>query len=512
VPLDPNNPPVLIILLKTAFASAAAQMQSVFGGESVLTKKPGYQFGLGVPTTPNRDIPDIAMVRGLDTTASGKLGPGVFIGNEDPFNSGTAALECCSGGTSLGAPIWAGLSKLISQKTGTRLENINPQVYLFGSIGNTIGFRDVVLSNNGFNGVQGFNAGIGYDQATGWGTPDFPTFTNSQLFVSIYFLICGGCTDNECGMGHAWNTCERYNPTNGNNTQTGSMQYARGFFPSVLLADGTTLVTGGETNILGTVFALYETEIFNPASGTFSQAADMKKPRERHTGTRLHDGRVLITGGSSTSSGTVLKSAEIYDPTQGTFTLLSSTMSSVRFKHSATLLNSGKVLVAGGSNGSSSPSGPLAPLATADLFDPATNAFSAVGGLNTARVDHAATLLPGGKVLITGGNDACVTLSSAELFDPSANTFTTIGNMTRARGEHTATLLPNGQVLIAGGFVNSGCGSATALSSAELFDPASNSFTALSSTMSAARFDHSASVLTNGNVLVAGGFGANPTQ
>src|SRR5213078_2182015 len=127
-----------------------------------------------------------------------------------------------------------------------------------------------------------------------------------------------------------------------------------------------------------------------------------------------------------------------------------------RYRHTATLLPSGKVLVAGGSNGSD--------LSSAELYDPASGTWTATGSLGTARDAHTATLLPNGKVLVAGGSTGSG-LSSAELYDPASGTWTTTGSLGTARDAHTATLLPNGKVLVAGG--NNG----PALSSAELYDP-----------------------------------------
>src|SRR5213078_4533407 len=127
-----------------------------------------------------------------------------------------------------------------------------------------------------------------------------------------------------------------------------------------------------------------------------------------------------------------------------------------RYRHTATLLPSGKVLVAGGSNGSD--------LSSAELYDPASGTWTATGSLGTARDAHTATLLPNGEVLVAGGYTGSA-LSSAELYDPASGTWTATGSLGTARDAHTATLLPNGKVLVAGG--NNGY----ALSSAELYDP-----------------------------------------
>jgi pseudomonalisin len=135
------------------------------GGASALFPKPSYQAGPGVPADGARDVPDVAMIAGF---------PGVFVGTE---SNGSVGIGCCFGGTSLSAPIWAGINRLASQISG-RQGNMNPRIYQLAAAG-TGRFRDITSGSNGFNGVPGFPAIAGYDQATGWGTVDISRFVNS---------------------------------------------------------------------------------------------------------------------------------------------------------------------------------------------------------------------------------------------------------------------------------------------------------------------------------------------
>ena len=185
------------------------------------------------------------------------------------------------------------------------------------------------------------------------------------------------------------------------------------------------------------------------------------------------------------------------------FVPLGPTMHSARAIHTATSLASGRILITGGFSANSVPAPALN---TAELYDPLTNAFTVLGATMTSlRCAHTATLLPKGQVLLTGGqtdtNDGDGS-ATAELYDPVANSFTALtATMTTARGGHTATLLPNGRVLIAGGFNNS----SIALNSAELFDPVTRTFTPLTATMTSRRENSVATLLPNGQVLLTGG-------
>ena len=209
-------------------------------------------------------------------------------------------------------------------------------------------------------------------------------------------------------------------------------------------------------------------------------------------------GVVSNSAGSATSSAATL----IVTAAPSTFTPLTPTLKTGRATHAATLLASGQVLITGGFSAAVFPSPALN---TAELYDPTTHAFTALAGtMRSVRSNHTATRLPDGKVLLTGGqdNNNGDGLNSSELYDPTTQTFTAVGaTMTSPRGGHAAALLPDGKVLLMGGFNNS----SVALNSAELFDPATRTFTALASTMASRRAEFRAISLPDGKVLLTGG-------
>ena len=288
-------------------------------------------------------------------------------------------------------------------------------------------------------------------------------------------------------------------------TPTGQLSAARLWNTSTLLPDGRVLVAGGLNTAVGSSDAgiLASAELYDPASGTFTPTGDLTAPREVPTATLLPNGLVLIAGGwGSRTASRALASAELYDPASGTFTPTGD-LATPRAWATATLLSDGRVLIAGGTGRSGDT------LASAELYDPASGTFTPTGNLAEPRGYHTATLLPGGRVLIAGGgHDRGSPLTSAELYDPASGTFTPTGNLAAARVDHTATLLPNGRVLVAGGWkIEGGNTDGSVLASAELYDPASGTFT-LTGDMTVARVYHTDTLLPGGRVLIAGGGGA----
>ncbi|MCY1041932.1 kelch-like protein [Corallococcus sp. bb12-1] len=178
---------------------------------------------------------------------------------------------------------------------------------------------------------------------------------------------------------------------------------------------------------------------------------------------------------------------------------LTGSLAGPRANHTATLLPNGKVLVTGGTRTDTEV------LATAELYDPATGTWSPTGSMADARGSHTATLLPDGKVLVVGGLTSTTFLATAELYDPATGTWSPTGSLQDRRSAHTATLLPDGKVLVAGGISNIG-----GPLRVEVYDPATGTWSPTGA-MVARRWAHTATLLSNGKVLVAGGFGP-PSQ
>jgi hypothetical protein len=231
--------------------------------------------------------------------------------------------------------------------------------------------------------------------------------------------------------------------------------------------------------------------------------ASMTTVRSLHTATILPSGKVLVAGGDD-NSGYPAASTEIYDPVAGTWTATGS-MTVARTSHTATPLPNGAVLVAGGSGGTAG--GGVSNQASAEIYDPVGGTWTAAKSMTISRIYHAATLLPNGTVLVAGGmggiaGGAVEIQASAEIYDPLAGTWTATKSMSIPREYHTATRLPNGTVLVVGG---EGGYYAPGTTGADIYDPALGTWKVTGS-MTTARYLHTATLLSNGTVLVAGGF------
>jgi hypothetical protein len=305
---------------------------------------------------------------------------------------------------------------------------------------------------------------------------------------------------------------------------TGAMKLYRVDHTANLLTTGDVLIDGGGWKIGSDPHVLDGNgnpilvdvptagcELYSSASGAFTPCPSSDSARYFHTATSLQNGTVLIAGGVFYEPGiypfiiSFAPAGEIFDPAQGFSSV--TFMNAPRAFHTSTLLNNGMVLIAGGQVVSGNVTN------SAELYDPTTKAFTLTGNLNAARENHTSTLLNNGMVLIAGGlaqfqltGAADVPLSTAELYNSVTGMFNATGTMNAPREQHTATLLNNGMVLISGGLDAGG----KVLDSAELYDPVTETFTQTGS-MSAARANHTATLLDNGVVLIAGGRDSNFT-
>jgi N-acetylneuraminic acid mutarotase len=236
---------------------------------------------------------------------------------------------------------------------------------------------------------------------------------------------------------------ELFDPETNTWTRTGSMSHGRNGHTATLLNDGTVLVVGGMfCGRFGCISppppSYVPAELYDPSTGRWSRTGDLIRYRQFHTATRLDDGRVLIAGGVP---GCGAPSAEIFDPLNGTWTRAGD-MLQCGFG-TATLLADGTVLAVGG--------------AVANLYDPGTDSWRPAGSLTDARSGHTATRLVNGNVLVVGGAvgcfavDAADQLNTSEEYDPVTGTWGSRMFLQRGRQNHSATLLLAGRVLVAGG-------------------------------------------------------------
>jgi hypothetical protein len=341
---------------------------------------------------------------------------------------------------------------------------------------------------------------------------------------------------------------------------TGSMLDQRIGHTATLLPNGDVLFAGGGSVNYGYWYSVETVELYDHLSGTFKYTGSMSAVRDGHTATLLKNGKVLIAGGGIAGwVGT--NTAELYDPANGQFTLTGS-MNAYRTYHTATLLNDGRVLITGGNDGWASDRPNIGDVAKGELYDPTTGVFTLTGQMVEARFSHAAELLPDGKVLLVAGSIdyGGAATDSEEVFDPETGTFTKVGNaaekgfgmtatlvqgnqvliaggrtydgadfslrifdkaqllgttswsesslltMNSSRSSHTATRLPSGKVLLAGGYATAGAYGMGpyADNSADLFDPSTSTFVPIGQ-MQRVRAEHTATLLQDGSVLIAGG-------
>lgn len=330
---------------------------------------------------------------------------------------------------------------------------------------------------------------------------------SATLLADGRVLVAGGGTSNPDGSaGGLLDTAEIFDPASLTWTPTGRMLDARLGHAAVRLGDGKVLVVGGvfDPMVFGSMRG--SAELYDPASGSWSATGGLLLPRSDFTATLLQDGRVLVAGGVNNGDGAV-NTTEIYDPASGAWTY-GGLLQVPRFLHTATLLADGSVLLAGGWIDDFF----QYTTSTAERYDPATNRSSRVSSLSVARVFHAAATLPNGKVLVSGGYRSDPpggfgtyvpqSFSEAEIFDPATGTWDVAASLPQPRDHHVATSLPDGSVLVMGG---SDAQSRTFQVDAERYDPVTDRWAFAGLPPTAAVEGFTSTVLPDGRVLIAGG-------
>ncbi len=293
--------------------------------------------------------------------------------------------------------------------------------------------------------------------------------------------------------------------------KTAAAAHARYHHTATRLRDGRVLVVGGE-DIAHTPFA--DAEVFDPSFETWSPVAPLPSPRTNHTATLLADGRVLVTGGGLTEdiglpSGVgVLKSAVVFDPDAGTWTPVAD-MAEARAGHAALLLPDGRVAVVGGATDQiGSQCNMIHPnctigktLATAEVFDPASGAWSAAGSMSHPRIAFSVSALADRRVLVIGGADDTTSLTSTEIFDPTSLAFTETGALAGDRLYLGATTLGSGKVVAVGGKK----ADVAPLATTEIYDPAAGAWSP-GPKLDEVRTASAVLTLTSGHAISIGGF------
>ncbi|MEO8661016.1 MAG: kelch repeat-containing protein [Bryobacteraceae bacterium] len=317
------------------------------------------------------------------------------------------------------------------------------------------------------------------------GSPGAGRSAATAASVNGMVLLAGG----NDGSNNVLASAELYNPTTGAWTPTGSLNVARNTYLATALSNGKVLIAGGCTTSSCSA-ATRTAEIYDPTTGKWTMTGSMAGIHYYSAATLLPGGRVLVEGGCSLGNcNAITASAEVYNPGTGKWTLTGA-MSTARDYHTATLMANGKVLVAGGFSGGNS----------VEIYDPAAGKWSSAAPMVYAHAQHAAVLLVNGSVLVAGSNSPSV---YCEIYNPSTNAWALTGLMGTSRSLPVLVGLFSGKVLVTGG-ASFKRPSWFKVATAELYDPATGGWSPTGS-MSAGRYLFGLTVLNNGRALAVGG-------
>jgi N-acetylneuraminic acid mutarotase len=294
----------------------------------------------------------------------------------------------------------------------------------------------------------------------------------------------------------ASNSSSYYTPSSSTWTSATNMVGSRYNHTATTLPDGTIFVVGGTSDGSS---GLATSEIYDRNANTWTSKASITNARYWHTATLLGNGKVLVTGGYTTNGTTTTSDCRLYTPSTNTWASTGS-MTTARAEHSAAVLSDGRVLVTGGYSGSAS-------LSSSEIYDPALGTWSSATAMSSQRRNHASITMPNGLTLVTGGrNDATSSgLATVAIYNPATNTWANGASLTTNRFRHSMAAAPNGRIIITGGLNTSGSPAVNNyLSSVEIYSPSGDNYYQ-GSNLPEGRRGHYTAVLSNGNVLVAGG-------
>jgi len=395
----------------------------------------------------------------------------------------------------IGSAQWPGIDTAYGTVTALQDGRVLADGGVFGfpeSTANSLSNASLYDPTSNSWSVSGSQAHAGYYAASG-------VLGNGEVLVS------GGTTiRDETTETASVSAADLFNPATNTWTAAAAMNTPRQQHTATVLLSGGMLVTGG-TSPPGNISN--SAELYDPTSNTWSSAGTMSTSRYQHTASLLASGMVLVAGGndvfSPCSCTTFVNSADLYNPATNSFTPTGALVTA-RYAHTATVLQNGMVLVTGGFGGPTSTieSGG-AVLASAELYDPTTGTWTATGSMTTTRMNHTAALLSSGMVLVAGGETGTATTATAEVYNPTSGTWTAVASMNTPRQSQGMALLADATVLIVGG-LNDTSSATIGVGTAEVYDPTANAWT-LTGAMVTARQFFVLNALSDGRILLDGG-------
>ncbi len=321
-------------------------------------------------------------------------------------------------------------------------------------------------------------------QATSAPLSSSGTSGTATLLPSGEVLVTGGTTSQA--------DAELYDPIADTWTATHGLvsPHTRGTL--TVLASGDALLVGGDLQQANP--SAPSVEVYQRGPNQWISAGGLITARRNHSASLLPNGQILVIGGNAAAGANALSSSEVYDPNTGRWKNGAS-MAVPHALHTATILPSDRILVVNGTDSGAS---------SAELCDFTSPSVQVGGASLSARNASTYTLLPDGQILLAGGQDANgAAFPTCELYDPETDSWSDTGALKTPRVGHTATLLVNGKVLLVGGFMP---GTASFVATSEVYDPATGKCTTTAGNPLARHITHTATLLRDGTVIVAGGF------